>query len=208
MLTCRGSTRFGKPTLRFLRKRAIIRETHRKTMIFADEIEQFASFQDVLNERQKDVYANSPFRFVKALSSSKKGKFFEKIVTEYLKRQGFKVGRADSSEYDRKINGKIRLEIKGSSLWEGGTQFRWAQIRPKQSYDVICFLAMHPDRIELLGAPKSVVDEVVLERDSEGNWLHNQHGGKKVDSGTFMLQGFPQDFPWMCPLEEILGEVR
>jgi hypothetical protein len=174
-------------------------------MIPAAEIESFEAFQNVLNEKQKDVYAGSPFRCVKELSSSKKGKFFERITEEYLRNLGFVVSRAGSSDYDRLINNIVKLEIKGSSLWEGGIQFRWSQIRPKQSYDIICFLAMFPDKIEFFGAPKAVVDGVVLERDNEGNWLHNMHGGKTVNSGTFLLQGFPDNFTWFQPLDQVIN---
>lgn len=175
-------------------------------MISATEIENFEAFQSVLTEKQKDIYADSPFRHVKGLSSSKKGKFFERIVDEYLRGLGFVVGRSRNSDYDRLINDKVCLEIKGSSLWEGGSQFRWSQIRPKQSYDIICFLAMFPDKIEFFGAPKATVDDVVLARDDEGNWLYNMHGGKTVNSGTFLLQGFPKNFTWFQPLDVVIND--
>jgi hypothetical protein len=63
---------------------------------------------------------------------------------------------------------------------------------------------MWPDKIEFLGATKKEVSDYVLEQDGEGNWVHNMHGGKAVNSGTFLIQGFPKNFSWMRPLEEAL----
>ena len=100
-----------------------------------------------------------------------------------------------------KPNGKnanrIKKEIKGSFLWGTGTHFRWQQIRPAHDYDDIVFLAVWPDRIEFYESDKKTVTDFVTQQDEDGNWPYNQHGGKTKNSGTFLLDGFPADFPFM-----------
>jgi len=169
------------------------------TTIPAKFIESYQTHDDALHGRDVDPYIDSPFLIYKEMSSKRKGKFFEKLVSEYCKHLGFAVTRPKQSEYDRVINGQ-RCEIKGSMLWGQGDQFRWQQIRVGQDYDVIIFLAMYPDRVEMYSSPKNVVDEYVTKQDENGHWKHNQHGGKTVNSGTFFLDGFPKDFPFMKSL--------
>tara|TARA_B100002019_G_scaffold73669_1_gene63639 strand:+ start:9646 stop:10176 length:531 start_codon:yes stop_codon:yes gene_type:complete len=169
------------------------------TTIPAKFIESYQTHDDALNDREGDLYNDSPFRVYKEMSSKRKGKFFEKLVSEYCKHLGFAVTRPKQSEYDRIINGR-RVEIKGSMLWGGGDQFRWQQIRTGQDYDVIIFLAMYPDRVEMYSSTKQEVDEFVSAQDENGFWKYNQHGGKTVNSGTFFLDGFPKDFPFMKSL--------
>jgi hypothetical protein len=115
------------------------------------------------------------------MSSRKKGKYFEMIVAEYFEKQGYSVTRSSNSDHDRIINGK-KVEIKGSILWGEGTHFRWQQIRPSQDYDVICFVAIYPDRIEFYGVTKESIRYNIEVQDEKGNWTYNQHGGKKVNS--------------------------
>ena len=176
-------------------------------MITSEQIFDFESYNQVLESAKNDIYADSPFKVVRNLSSSKKGSFFERLTKEYLKSKGFTVSKREDSGHDCVVKGavdKYLVEVKGSSLWEGGSQFRWGQIRPSQNYSVVCFVAMWPDRLEFLASPKDAVSEYVLEQDEEGNWLHNMHGGKTVNSGTFLIQGFPEQFSWMRPLEEVI----
>jgi hypothetical protein len=173
-------------------------------MIFAEEINSYQCHNEALIEQNNDPYKNSPFRIYKQMSSKRKGKYFEKIVEEYLKKQGYKVGKAVNSDHDRVINDLIKLEIKGSLLWGDGTHFRWQQIRPNQDYDVICFVAVYPEAIRFYAATKDVVKSIVEVQDHNGHWIHNQHGGKTMNSGTFFLDGIPEDFSWFSSLEEVL----
>jgi hypothetical protein len=126
------------------------------------------------------------------------------IVQEYLQKQGYKVDKALNSDHVRIINDLIKLEIKGSLLWGDGTHFRWQQIRTNQDYDIICFVAVYPNAIRLYAATKDVVKSMVEVQDKNGRWIHNQHGGKKVNSGTFFIDGMPKDFSWFSSLEEVL----
>jgi hypothetical protein len=173
-------------------------------MITANQIGSFTSYKKALESAAKDVYANSPFKVIRDLSSSKKGKFFETVVEEYLRERGFTVDRSGNSDFDRLIDKTIRLEIKGSTLWEGGSQFQWSQIRPSQEYDIICFVAMYPDRIDFLGSTKKEACDYLTVQDENGFWKFNQHGGKTVNSGTFRLTGFPEQYEWMRPIEEFI----
>lgn len=173
-------------------------------MILAEEINAYQCHVDALNEKNSDPYKDSPFRVYKEMSSKKKGKYFELIVQEYLKKQGYKVGKAVNSDHDRVINDLIKLEIKGSLLWGEGTHFRWQQIRTNQDYDLICFVAIYPEAVRLYAATKDVVKSIVEVQDHNGYWIHNQHGGKKVNSGTFVLDGMPEHFDWFSSLEELL----
>jgi hypothetical protein len=173
-------------------------------MIFAEEINSYQCHIDALIEQNNDPYKNSPFRIYKQMSSRRKGKCFEQIVQEYLQKQGYKVGKAVNSDHDRVINDLIKLEIKGSLLWGDGTHFRWQQIRPNQDYDMICFVAVYPEAIRLYASTKDVVKSIVEVQDHNGHWIHNQHGGKTMNSGTFFLDGMPEDFSWFSSLEEVL----
>tara|TARA_B100001996_G_scaffold307384_1_gene248751 strand:- start:143 stop:655 length:513 start_codon:yes stop_codon:yes gene_type:complete len=146
-----------------------------------------------LQDAIKCPYADSPYKVYKGMSSKKKGKYFEMIVAEYLTILGYTVKRSKSSDYDRIVNGK-KVEIKGSMLWGTGTQFRWQQIRPHQSYDLVVFLAMYPDRLEFYSSEKNELRDLVTTQDNQGNFVYNQHGGKTVNSGTYKLDGFPEDY--------------
>ena len=172
-------------------------------MILSEEIVNYKCHADALNEKNNDPYKDSPFRVYKEMSSKKKGKYFELIVEQYLKKNNYTVSKSVNSDHDRVVNGK-KLEIKGSMLWGEGTHFRWQQIRTSQDYDVMCFVAIYPDRIELYGATKDVVKSNVEVQNEKGEWIHNQHGGKRTNSGTFVIDGMPQDFQWFQYLEEIL----
>ena len=120
---------------------------------------------------------------------------FEKITKNYLKdKLGMIITKNESPNHDIVAN-NVKIEVKGSSFWSdgkgGGSKFRWQQIRLAQDYDVIIFLAMYPDTIKFYYATKQdLLDNINLPK-------YNQHGGKKVDSGTKCIDGFPEDFPWM-----------
>tara|TARA_Y100000593_G_scaffold91486_1_gene180364 strand:+ start:2521 stop:3036 length:516 start_codon:yes stop_codon:yes gene_type:complete len=166
-------------------------------MILTEDIGDFSSYNEIMSDAKTDIYKNSPFKIYKDLSSKKKGAEFEKISQEYAERGGLWVLPPLSSEHDRIIENFGKTEIKGSLLWGDGTNFRWQQIRPAQDYDTMVFLAVYPDRIDLYSASKETVRDAVEVQDERGYWPHNQHGGMKVNSGTFFLDGMPEDFPWM-----------
>lgn len=146
-----------------------------------------------------DPYINSPFKPLKSLASRTKGAAFERLLAEVLTGQGHEVEPAQSSEYDRLVDGK-RIEIKGSFLWGNRGYFRWQQIRANQDYDYILFLSFFPERLEVHYATKETVIKHLAAADGNGNYPHNQHGGMSQDSGTYYMQGTSEDFPWLTPL--------
>jgi (2Fe-2S) ferredoxin len=168
-------------------------------MINTTQYTESKVFSLIEKEQFKDPYLNSPFMTLKSMSSKKKGKYFELMYAEYMTDKGNLVERPDSSEHDRKVNG-IKKEIKGSFLWGSGTHFRWQQIRTAQDYDDVVFVCIYPDRVEFYEADKNVIKSIVEKQNEKGEWIHNQHGGKKVNSGTFFLDGLPTDFNWMKPV--------
>ena len=62
--------------------------------------------------------------------------------------------------------------------------FSFLQIRPRQVYDRIVFLAIYFDRIELYEMTKAEVVAAINE-----GIFKPQHGGKSGDSGTFCYNG-------------------
>ena len=89
-----------------------------------------------------------------------------------------------STEYDRVIDG-LDTEIKGSMITKGSDdKFSFLQIRPKQSYDQVLFLAIGFDRIELYTMTKAEVLDAI-----EAGIFKPQHGGKKGNSGTYCYNG-------------------
>jgi len=165
--------------------------------------------KQVNKQLANDRYKDSAFFSLKNLSSKVKGAQFERLYQEYMESKGCVVEKPSNknlsqhkSDHDRIVDGR-KKEIKGSFLWNSGSeklQFRWQQIRPGQDYDDVVFLAFFPDRLEIYEADKETVRSVVEVQDEKGNWIHNQHGGKRVNSGTFFLDGVPSDFPWMKPV--------
>jgi hypothetical protein len=168
-------------------------------MISSSDIRSFPSFKALLAEQRTDLYKNSPFYHYKILSSKKKGKYFELLFEDYMRSKGYEVQRSKNSNFDRIIDNK-RIEVKGSLLWENGTHFRWQQLRPNQDYDYIVFIAIYPDKAEFFYCDKETLRQNVEIQDEDGNWPFNQHGGKTINSGTFFIDGFPEDFSWLLPL--------
>lgn len=177
-------------------------------LVQPNEITDMNVFREVLEREGKDPYRNSVFLPIKQLSSKAKGAVCERIVAELFSKKNYKVTKANNSDHDRIINGK-KVEIKSSFMWVDkktgqGTHFRWQQIRPSQDYDIVCFVAIYPDKAEFWGATKEESRKHLEVQDADGNWIYNQHGGKKTNSGTFCIDGFPGDFSWFKRFEELL----
>tara|TARA_B100001175_G_scaffold233827_1_gene200254 strand:+ start:1085 stop:1621 length:537 start_codon:yes stop_codon:yes gene_type:complete len=169
-------------------------------------VKNYLTYDDVINNRDIDPYADSQFKPIKDLSSKRKGRFFEVLTEEYVENLGWKVSKPTNSDHDTIINGK-KVEIKGSFLWvvDGQlTHYRWQQIRPSQDYEVMIFLAVDPKNIRFYAADKQEVADFVTVQDSNGNYPYNQHGGMTVNSGCFRIDGYPKDFPFMRSLTEFL----
>ena len=177
-------------------------------IIQEDFIKNYLSYDDVINNRDIDPYADSQFKPIKDMTSKRKGRFFELLTEEYVDRElKMTVSKPTNSDHDTIINGK-KVEIKGSFRWVVDGQlkhYRWQQIRPSQDYEFMLFLALDPNKCEFYCGSKQEISDFVTVQDSNGNYPYNQHGGVSVNSGTFMIQGFPKDFPFMRSLSEFLA---
>ena len=68
--------------------------------------------------------------------SRSKGAAVEKIIENYMRLKGYNIISSPDSEADRVVYGQ-RLEIKFSSLWEGGF-YRFQQIRDQNIFIGVC----------------------------------------------------------------------
>ena len=174
--------------------------------IIQEDILNYESYDDVINNRDIDPYADSQFKPIKDMTSKRKGRFFELLTEEYAENMGWKISKPTNSDHDTVINGK-KVEIKGSFRWvvDGElTHYRWQQIRPSQDYEYMVFLAVDPKDIRFYCASKQEVSDFVTIQDEKGNFPYNQHGGMTMNSGTYRIDGFPEDFPFMRSLTEFL----
>ena len=150
-------------------------------------------------EPENDIWADSPFAWIRKLPSRTVGAIGEKIVSEWASEKGFVVQRTGDSDADRFINGK-RIEIKFSTLWSGFGGYKFQQIRD-QNYDFCFCLGVSPYSVQAWFIPKR---ELMFLRPG----LSHQHGG--VDGNdTFWLAfeaGNPPD--WLLPFGGTLSEVE
>ena len=174
--------------------------------ITSTTISETATYQDYLGASTVNPYNGSPIQLFQQMSSKKKGAAFEKLISEILTAQGYTVEKPTSTDHDRRINGQ-RIEIKGSLGWvtKGQiTHYRFQQIRESQDYDFVLFAFFTPDEVILKMAPKSVAMENLSYQDENGFYPHNQHGGKRVNSGCFCLDCNPGEIEWMDDLSDWL----
>ena len=76
---------------------------------------------------------------------------------------------------------------------------------PSQDYDFIVFMSFRPDCCDFHICDKETARRNLEIQDENGNWTHNQHGGKKVNSGTFFIDCDPRTVSWMVRLENQLN---
>lgn len=173
----------------------------------ATAIAETFTFQDYSQDVDANPYAGSPIKLFQDMSSKKKGAAFEKLVSEVLTSKGYKVAKAKgSTDYDRLVNGK-KIEIKGSLGWVTNgsiTHYRFQQIRESQDYDIVLFVFFTPDEVILKGCTKATAIEKLSYQDSNGFYPHNQHGGKRVNSGTFCIDTNPGQLDWMVNIEDLI----
>jgi len=168
--------------------------------VTAEEIINYESYQK--HKNYSNPYQDSPFNIYRIMSSKRKGCAFEKIFEEFMNKNGHETVKNQNSDHDKSFlidNEIVRYEVKGSLIWgesENGN-FCWQQIRPDQDYDRIAFLAFYPDRLDIYVSDKNAVSKYVDFQDEKGNWKYNQHGGKNVRSGAFIIRGRPEDFDFM-----------
>ena len=139
---------------------------------------------DIMDPRWED----SPFFKLKCMKAKQAGSRYEKIVENIFTNMGIEVDAPESSDHDRIIEGE-KIEIKGSMITKGtDDKFSFLQIRPKQDYDTVVFLAIYFDEINLFEMTKKEIKEKIKK-----GIFKPQHGGKKGDSGTFCYNGTMED---------------
>ena len=137
----------------------------------------------LIEEAEDQRYINSPFRHLKNLHAKQKGKRYEAITEQVLKKMGKSVGKPQNTDHDRIVDGK-KVEIKGSSLNKNSDNFSFLQIRPNQDYEVMYFSMFYPNEFVIMSMDK----ETILKNIKNGVFK-KQHGGNKADSGTFLYYG-------------------
>lgn len=149
-----------------------------------------------VTELYPDQYKGSPFEKLVMLHSRSKGAIFEDIVEEFMTANGHVVQHCSTSEYDRIIDG-INVEIKGSTLWKDTNAFTWQQIREKEEWQAIIFLAVYYDRIEIYYDTR---DHILSYPQ-----LQPQHNGGKGEDTLWLQACMPNDFPTWQYLGKIDG---
>ncbi len=138
---------------------------------------------------QDDIaWHNSPFSWVRRLSSGAKGKLGKKLIYQWCALKGLSVDRCLDSEADMLIN-QHRVEIKFSTLWRNGT-YRFQQIRD-QRYEYCIFLGISPNEAHCWVIRKEILQEFAI-----GHL--GQHTGSKGKE-TAWVKVIPSSPPmWMA----------
>lgn len=137
----------------------------------------------LLPEDPDPRYINSVFCHLKNLGAKQKGKRYEKITEDVLRKLGFDVAKPTSSQHDRIVDGR-KIEIKGSMLARDSETFSFLQIRPNQEYDGIFFSMLYPDEVVIMEMDKAQILSNV-----QKGVFKSQHGGKSGNSGTYCYYG-------------------
>jgi len=157
-------------------------------MLSAAEYASFPEIKILEKKMKRDPYHGTPFQSYRAAASKTKGAIIEKVTERYLSNLGIITEKRTSTEHDIRIS-NLKIEIKGSSLWDGSNTFKWQQIRDNQDYNALIFVAIYPTGVCFYYATKEEV--------FDSGMLTLQHGGKKSVSNTSWLSGVPSDFSFM-----------
>jgi hypothetical protein len=141
-------------------------------------------------ERVEDHWKTSPFGWIKTKPSRQVGSIGELLVERFCLAKGFTVQRSGNSDFDRLISG-IRVEIKFSTLWEGGF-FKFQQLRD-QGYDAVFCVGVSAQDAMAWVIPKAVI----LAARNKEQGIVSQHGGR-AGSDTAWLTITPSRVPaWL-----------
>lgn len=131
------------------------------------------------------AWDGSPFAWIKTRPSRQRGKIGEQLVAGWCAAKGLNVSRSTNSDADKIIEG-LRVEIKFSTLWEGGF-YKFQQVRD-QEYDVLVCLGISPFDAHVWVMKKSDIPFQNLE---------HQHGGAR-GTDTWWIQVDPSHIPvWL-----------
>lgn len=144
-----------------------------------------------------DPWEGSPFAWIKTRPSRQVGSIGEQLVAGWCAAKGLDVVRSGDSDADRVIAGK-RVEIKFSTLWEGG-DYVFQQIRD-QRYDVALLLGLSPFEASCWVVPKAILREQPFRAG-----LSHQHGGQAGTDTIWLRFKAASPLAWMA---EFGGPLR
>lgn len=154
--------------------------------------------------QDQDRWSGSPFEWLRALPSRRRGAVFEKLISEWCAESGLEVSASPDSDADMVISGS-RVEIKGSTLWETGT-YTFQQIRD-QNYQALVCLGISPSDAHCWAIPKQEIMRLWHQ-----GVIRSQRGGIR-GADTAWITVDPTEPPdWILPyggsLDAGLGSLR
>lgn len=122
----------------------------------------FASAADFIKpefEKDRSEWSQSPFEWVLKLPSGSKGKLGKRLVYQWCAVKGLSIDNSPDSEADMQVNGH-RVEIKFSTLWQGGI-YTFQQIRD-QNYEYAVCLGISPQQAHCWVISKKILKKYVI----------------------------------------------
>ena len=156
--------------------------------------------EDYISQREVEMWANSPFHWIKSRPSRQIGKIGESLVAGWAASKGFDVSRPNNSDHD-KIIADLKVEIKFSTLWTNNEIFKFQQIRD-QDYQYVFLLGLSPFDAQAWFVPKDKLLDPIPPA------LVPQHGGA-AGTDTKWLSFQAASAPgWLLEFGGRLADVR
>ncbi len=149
--------------------------------------------------RPSEKWRGSPFEWLQTLPAVRRGAAGRRLVERWARGEGFTAVTVTTPDKQLFIIiDDIRVQLKMSTLWQGGT-YRFQQIRDKD-YDFCLFLGISPTTVHAWLVPKDVLDVHVI------NHL-GQHTGVAATETSWVTVN-PSSVPrWMSPFGDGLSRV-
>jgi len=154
-----------------------------------------AELRGELLDETADVWAASPFGWIRAQPSARKGAIGVAIVRAWANSAGFTVTRATHSDHDLVVSG-LKIEVKLSTLWANGG-FTFQQLRD-QDYEHVCLLGIEPQEVRLWTLPKPVALK----------HARGQHTGERGQDTSWVSFKAASPPPWLQPYGDTLSAAR
>ncbi len=135
-------------------------------------------------ESPNNAWKDSPFEWVKKLSSGSKGKLGKHLVYQWCALKGLPVGRSPDSDADMIVN-EHRVEVKFSTLWKSGI-YKFQQIRD-QNYEYAVCLGISPHEAHCWVISKEILRINVIGHLGQ----HTGAGGQETAWITINPQNIP-----------------
>ena len=166
--------------------------------------------QTLLNEQNNSqaMWKDSLFESFYLMSSPKaKGSRGERLAAEIMetldhdvlrnKKNGKPARLAGDSDHDIVVEG-YRTEVKLRLTWgDEIDKFTWQQIRSRQVYERIIFIAINPEELKMWWATKEDLEYNIF-----GKSCYRQHGGKKGKQDLYWIHSKDGIPAWFRPIEE------